>query len=200
MIFKNYKEIYKDKGGIYKIIANGLIYIGRTKNLYQRYLQHIQSFKDFSCNNKFKILISNGGNPDDFVFEVLETDGGLLLQIREEYYIKLYNSVENGLNIIHNDDEFFKMFNKNKINFKAKHKRVYKSFTYKILCEYEYKKRIFKEDIEIKLPHTLIFYKDKKLASLLKKRIEKIFNIKSVKVLAIYRDKSEITARELNYE
>lgn len=84
---------------IYKItnIINNKIYIGQTNNFKQRKLQHINRSRYkhsplYDDMRKYDI--------DNFKFEVIDkTDDNQQLNDLEQYYIKLYNSMESGYNI-----------------------------------------------------------------------------------------------------
>lgn len=96
-------------GGIYVIRnnVNDKVYIGRTKSFQNRAIGHCNSMYNGKCNYKFRELISL--YPDiEFTFEVLERC--LDIVKREEYYISKFKSVENGLNILHNDEEFIEIY------------------------------------------------------------------------------------------
>lgn len=96
-------------GGIYVIRnnVNDKVYIGRTKSFQNRAIEHCNSMYSGKCNYKFKELIGLYPNIE-FSFEVLERC--LDIVKREEYYINKFKAVENGLNILHNDEEFRKIY------------------------------------------------------------------------------------------
>lgn len=81
---------YYDFSGIYNVFNNTEIYIGSTKNLYQRFMDHFKDYQNF--NKTYKILQNNG------FFEVIElvdiTDDSTKfdknLQSKEYEYIKDY--------------------------------------------------------------------------------------------------------------
>ena len=101
-----YLKIIKERnfmGEIYKItnILNGKVYIGATKrNLRIRKEEHLKSynnknlriynFKIYKAMRKFGI--------ENFEFETIEICKNELLSEREKYYIKLYDSKNNGYN------------------------------------------------------------------------------------------------------
>lgn len=105
-------------GGIYAIRNNvdKRVYIGRTRNFKQRALSHSASYSNLTCNSKVRKFIRE--HPDvEFTFEVLEQCFDI--KQREEYYISKFRSVEEGFNVLHNDEEFFEK----KINRSAKPKK-----------------------------------------------------------------------------
>lgn len=97
------------KGGIYRIENNidGRLYIGRTRDFKKRALQHRYKFETLRCNWKIGLLIRQ--NPDvKFVFRVEEeTDD---IKNEEERLIAEYGSVESGLNVLRNDEEFCELY------------------------------------------------------------------------------------------
>ena len=79
--------------GIYGFlqISTGKWYIGKSIDIERREQEHRNSIKQ-----DWHTLLLN--NPDDFHFIILEECKPELLDTREAYYIKLYNSFENGFN------------------------------------------------------------------------------------------------------
>ena len=104
IVFDIPKE-YENLSGVY-IITNSVtsqVYIGRTKNLLKRYKGHCQKVNKNKENHKFKLLLLQ--YPEvQFVYSLLEVTDNL--KTREEYYIKHYNSVEKGLNILNRDEDY----------------------------------------------------------------------------------------------
>lgn len=81
--------------GIYKItdITNGKVYIGQSINIENRIKQH------FNGHGKIAIdLEINSKGSENFSVEILEECPTVELNRREQFYIKKYNSVENGYN------------------------------------------------------------------------------------------------------
>lgn len=111
-------------GGIYVIRnnVNDKVYIGRTKSFQNRAIEHCNSMYSGKCNYKFKELIGLYPNIE-FSFEVLERC--LDIVKREEYYINKFKAVENGLNILHNDEEFGEIY---RHSAKPKQKKEKKQF------------------------------------------------------------------------
>ena len=101
---KKYKNI-KFKG-IYKITNknNNKIYIGSSKDIFNRWCTHLHSFLEGNSNSKFKKDINKYGfNFNDFSFEVLKvidesTEKRELLDI-EQSFIEKFDSINNGYNI-----------------------------------------------------------------------------------------------------
>lgn len=84
--------------GIYKIInPEGKIYVGLSKNIELRWKQHINL--RFTGNNKLKeSFITYGNNNHNFiVVEELENNDKILRK-QERYWIKYYDSFNDGLN------------------------------------------------------------------------------------------------------
>lgn len=90
-------------GEIYKItnILNGKVYIGATKrDLSKRKEDHLKSYDNKnlrSYNYKIYKAMRKFGI-ENFKFETIETCNDELLGGRERYYIKLYDSKNNGYN------------------------------------------------------------------------------------------------------
>lgn len=98
-------ELFITSAGIYKISNNKdkRVYIGRTKNLKNRAEEHKYAYKHRKCNYKVRDFIEN--HPDAvFTFSVILFTNDIKKE--EESAIKKYNSVDNGFNILHNDNEF----------------------------------------------------------------------------------------------
>lgn len=98
-------ELLENLSGIYKIENNvdKRIYIGRAKNLRKRAEQHKQRYKTVDCNRKVNCFLKE--HPEAvFKFTVLVfTDS---IKEAEERAIAEYRAVEDGFNMIHNDEEF----------------------------------------------------------------------------------------------
>lgn len=95
-----------DIGLIYKISnkINGMCYIGKTKNTLQERLRtHFQ--KHSNCV-KLKVALAEFGI-ENFSIEVLESNIPFnQLDLKEVYYIRLYDSVKNGYNIKEGNKNF----------------------------------------------------------------------------------------------
>jgi group I intron endonuclease len=83
--------------GIYKITSpSGKVYIGQSINIKRRFKEYNRK----QCNQSIKLfnsLIKYG--PEKHKFEIIEECEVERLNEREEYYISLFNSVNEGLNI-----------------------------------------------------------------------------------------------------
>lgn len=96
-----------NKSGIYKIEnnINDKIYIGSTKNFKHRANKHYYMIKNFKHNLKINILTKT--NPDIiYTMSILELTNNY--KELEFEYIKYYNTVNNGLNILDSIDGFYK--------------------------------------------------------------------------------------------
>ena len=97
-------ELLENLSGVYKIENNvdRRVYIGRAKNLRKRAEQHKQRYKTVECNRKVNCFLKE--HPEAvFKFTVLVfTDS---IKEAEEKAIAEYRAVEDGFNMIHNDEE-----------------------------------------------------------------------------------------------
>lgn len=88
--------------GIYKIQnkQNGKVYIGKSKNIMQRWSIHEQMLEQ---NNHHSIKLqedfNNSNGLQDFSFEILEICDSKDLTEKEKFYIKKFNSIEDGYNM-----------------------------------------------------------------------------------------------------
>lgn len=98
-------ELFQNMSGIYKIEnnINDQIYIGRAKNLKNRAEDHKENYKYRNCNSKVNKFIEDYPNAIFKLSVVLFTDN---IKEEEERIIRKYNAVEEGFNILHNDEEF----------------------------------------------------------------------------------------------
>ena len=85
-------------GYIYKVTnkVNGKVYIGKTiKSIEKRWKEHLEKSKI----NKTKFYNAiNKYNVENFILEKIEECDDLILNEREQYWIRYYNSYENGYN------------------------------------------------------------------------------------------------------
>lgn len=87
-------------GYIYKIIniINNKVYIGQTKqSIEQRFCQHKSHARNNRNNHKLGNAIRKYGD-ENFIIEKIEECNYNDLNDRERYWIKKYNSIENGYN------------------------------------------------------------------------------------------------------
>lgn len=109
-VMKNFLEIpdefkndYKSKGFYWIYIIentkNHKIYVGQTNNLYLRCLRYLGFyFRKTSDQYMTTVLIEEGiGNFK--MYPIRKTDNRSYINELEKYYIKKYNSIENGYNI-----------------------------------------------------------------------------------------------------
>lgn len=87
--------------GIYKFTEKdtGKVYIGQSVNIWERYgFHYTTAFSNKEGISNFDLALRN--NPANFEFEVVELCDEKDLGNRENYWIKYYNSIENGYNTI----------------------------------------------------------------------------------------------------
>lgn len=85
--------------GIYKITnnINGKVYIGQSIDINRRWRSHKKDYKNI--DTKFYRAIRKYGL-NNFSFEVIEQSSIDKLDERESYWIRFYNSIEDGYNTI----------------------------------------------------------------------------------------------------
>ena len=90
--------------GIYKITKkeNGKAYIGQSNNIERRFSQHC--YKGEKARIPLDIAIKKYGK-DAFTFEILEECTPEQLNERESYWIKYYDTVNNGYNCSEGGDQ-----------------------------------------------------------------------------------------------
>lgn len=87
--------------GIYKFIEKntGKVYIGQSENIWERYgFHYTTAFSKKEGISNFDLALRN--NPTNFEFAIIELCDKKDLDSRENYWIKYYNSIENGYNTI----------------------------------------------------------------------------------------------------
>ena len=103
----NVKEEDKNKGGIYKIELSKekKIYIGQTKNFYNRFCRHCNP----STYSLAKDIIKQGA-----IFSVIELEDNEHERfVKETYWSKYYK--ENGYELLNKEEVLFKAKDKNKL-------------------------------------------------------------------------------------
>lgn len=94
---------YEKKSGIYiiKNIANGKVYVGKTRNLYRRKCQHLISLKYNRHTNDYLQNSYNKYGDSNFIFEVAEFCDVKNLGVKEYYWICFYDATnrDRGYNI-----------------------------------------------------------------------------------------------------
>ena len=95
--------------GIYAIenILNHKKYIGRSKDVMNRWKQHIKhAFKKKIKNKLYDAIIKEG--LENFIFYILEiTDN---LEEREKYFINKYDTMNNGYNTLPGGNDFESLY------------------------------------------------------------------------------------------
>lgn len=90
------------KGYIYKITntINGKVYIGQTKQtIEQRFIQHKSHARTGQSHHKLARALRKYGD-ENFIIELVEVCDYEMLNERERYWINIFNSIENGYNIL----------------------------------------------------------------------------------------------------
>jgi group I intron endonuclease len=90
------------KSGIYKIenLINGKCYIGQSENLPIRIRTHINNIKKIKENNKELNIDAGKYGIENFKIEVIEYCDISKLDEKEKEYIKQYDSIEKGYNVL----------------------------------------------------------------------------------------------------
>lgn len=93
--------------GIYKLInnKNNKVYIGQSTDVYMRFNSHMDMLMN-KRHHSYKLQKFYNENPDaEFDYEILEkVENEKYLLAREKYYIDLYNSCDDGYNVINPRD------------------------------------------------------------------------------------------------
>lgn len=95
--------------GIYKITnkQNGKLYIGRSKDIFNRWKSHLTSLRKKKHGNQHLQEDFNAFGIDNFSFEIVEVCKIGESIARESHYIEKYNAVKNGYNIVPNENQLF---------------------------------------------------------------------------------------------
>ena len=133
MQWKNINKSLKGKSGIYKLELGGHIYVGSSKNLYNRLLEHKMDLNLNQHKNDFLQNVSNKYGLNNFNIEILEECDPEIRLNREAYYIeKLHADMNLQDPLTHNLSNYSK--NKLKKHFSNKQVKIDK---YPIEC-YDY--------------------------------------------------------------
>ena len=86
--------------GIYKItcLSTGEVYVGQSTAIARRWATHKRELKKGIHYNKHLQRTYDKYGEDDFVYEILEQCPAEKLNEREKFYIKIYDSFNNGFN------------------------------------------------------------------------------------------------------
>lgn len=107
--------------GIYMItnVVNEKHYVGQAKNIEYRWMRHRSALKCGTHHNRHLQSAYNAYGSENFEYTILEECQECDLDEREQYYIKLYDSYNNGYNLDiggggckgykHTDEEIYKM-------------------------------------------------------------------------------------------
>lgn len=85
--------------GVYKFenTINGKVYIGQSVQAEERYRQHVRAIDNYKIDTKFYRALRKYGI-EKFEFKIIEVCNVEDLNEREMYWIKFFNSRENGYN------------------------------------------------------------------------------------------------------
>lgn len=86
---------------IYKITnqLNQKCYIGKTMlSIQERWIQHLRDAVKDDCNNRPLYKAINKYGKDNFIIEQIEECSDKIVNEKEQYWIKYYNSYHNGYN------------------------------------------------------------------------------------------------------
>jgi predicted GIY-YIG superfamily endonuclease len=115
--------------GIYSILnlKNNKIYVGSSKSLQRRKYEHFYSLsKNTHYNNHLQNAYNKYGK-NSFIFNILEECELSQLSNREEYWIKIYSSLDNnyGYNgcIVENSSHYYQQHTKDKMSLSNKSKK-----------------------------------------------------------------------------
>lgn len=86
--------------GIYKITCNqnNKVYIGQSTSIKRRWAQHRRDLKNNNHYNQYLQRAYNKYGEESFEYEILELCPAEKLNEREKFYIKLFDSFQNGFN------------------------------------------------------------------------------------------------------
>ena len=136
--------------GIYKITnPQGKVYIGQSSNIENRF----KYYKRLACKKQCKLYNSlQKYKPENHIFEVIEECNIIYLNQREEFWIKQYNSVKNGLNLCYGGEGGGNKSLETKIKMRISHKgkqhnietkeKISKSKKYHPMYDYKWKEKI----------------------------------------------------------
>ena len=143
------------KGTIYKItnLVNGKIYIGQTVQYYlNRFTQHKSHARTGQSNHKLARALRKYGD-SNFIIEVIEECDISLLDEKEKYWIKYYNSIEDGYNISgggqQNRNEYYELENADEIiaYYQACHNQQ-QTISHFNITEYKFRQLLLKNNIQ----------------------------------------------------
>lgn len=81
--------------GIYKITnPEGKVYIGKSRNIKSRFTHYKQGYSNSKLSKSFKDF-----GIDNHIFEVIEECDLHDLNIKEHFYINMYDSINKGFNV-----------------------------------------------------------------------------------------------------
>lgn len=105
VIMKHAQENIPRESGIYGIrnLINNKLYIGSSKNLKKRIIAHKCNLKKCKHPNEYLQKSYNKYGLHNFLFFTIELCDITKLCEREQYFIDLYQSIDNGYNLKHVD-------------------------------------------------------------------------------------------------
>lgn len=96
-----YRETKPDNCGIYAIknVVNGKLYIGQSHNISWRWMSHKCALRKNRCSNRHLQFAWNKYGEESFEFIILELCDMDILDNREEFWIKKFDTTNMGYNI-----------------------------------------------------------------------------------------------------
>lgn len=106
-LFSDFKREYRARG-VYCIFTrhNYMVYVGSSNNMQKRFSAHRLNIKAQNNQSHIQFLksINKHGKEDYLCFLLEKTDD---LKVREEYWIRYFDSVNSGYNLTYNTDRNF---------------------------------------------------------------------------------------------
>lgn len=114
------------KCGIYKItcLSNGKVYIGQSVDMIKRKASHFYTLRHNKHRNKYLQNCYDKYGEKDLEFQILEICKFEELDLKEEYYMNLYNSTNKkfGFNLKYNEGKQYRHSEETKKKISEKHK------------------------------------------------------------------------------
>lgn len=147
------------KVGIYKWtnIVNNKVYIGKSSNIIRRKTEHLYTLRNNKHRNHYLQNSFNKYGEDCFKFEIVELCDEDDLNEREEYYIKLYKTLDKkyGYNLMENDGRNNRHSQETKKKMSASHSGKKKSILTRMNMSKAFKGRVYSIEHNRKLSESL---------------------------------------------